>query len=381
MLRGCSSRVHAFGHLSSSFLIQQGTRQGSIWTPFLYTVLFDGLLKQLVDSKFGLKINDVSLCAPTQADDIVLMSLTKNGLNELLKLCNDYANKWRFSYNASKCAILVHNQTSRQKSVEKTIKYAGQPLPEVKVYKHVGINQCTSRTTPANVDDIRQSARGSLFSLINCGVHSNGINPISASKLYTSIVLPRALYGCELWNGITKSNIAHLEATHHFCLKRLQSLPLRTRSDMVKGLLGFTSLEAYIDLQKLLFMGTLCRLKPRDVTYKLFVLRLFHLQNKCTRLNRGFINDIVRILEKYGLNQYLNDFISTCTFPPKCQWKRLCKSTIFALDQSNWRARLETSDDFFRFREVHLQLTSSNIWLTALKNPNSVETMTFLAQL
>ena len=220
-----------------------------------------------------------------------------------------------------------------------------------------------------------------MFSLINCGVHSNGINPISASKLYTSIVLPRALYGCELWNGITKSNIAHLEATHHFCLKRLQSLPLRTRSDMVKGLLGFTSLEAYIDLQKLLFMGTLCRLKPRDVTYKLFVLRLFHLQNKCTRLNRGFINDIVRILEKYGLNQYLNDFISTCTFPPKCQWKRLCKSTIFALEQSNWRARLETSDDFFRFREVHLQLTSSNIWLTALKNPNSIETMTFLAQL
>ena len=109
MLRGCSSGVYAFGHLSSRFIIQQGTRQGSIWSPFLYTVLIDGLLKQLDDSKSGLKINGISLCAPTQADDIVLMSLTKNGLNELLQLCNEYANKWRFSYNASKCAVLLHN--------------------------------------------------------------------------------------------------------------------------------------------------------------------------------------------------------------------------------------------------------------------------------
>ena len=61
---------------------------------------------------------------------------------------------------------------------------------------------------------------------------------------------------------------------------------------------GEVTTKAYIDVQKLLLKGTLFLLKPRDVTNKLFVLRLFQRQNKCTRLNRGFINDIARILEK-----------------------------------------------------------------------------------
>ena len=194
-------------------------------------------------------------------------------------------------------------------------------------------------------------------------------------------MLPRALFGCELWNNITKTDIAHLEATHHFCLKRIQNLPQRTRSDMVTGLLGFTSLQAYIDLQKLSFLGTLCHLKPTDVTYKLFVLRLYQQQNKCTKRNRGFIPDVVSVLDKYGLYRYLKDFITTCTFPPKRQWKQLCKSTLFAYEQTNWRARLNTNDDFFRFREIHHKLVPSNVWLTALEHPNTIESMTFLAKL
>ena len=165
------------------------------------------------------------MCAPTQADDIVLISTSRNGLNELLKLCNTYANSWRYSYNSSKCAVLIHNRSKRRQPELNTFVYENQQLPEVKEYKHLGITQNNSRKSPANVDTFRQTARGTLFSLINCGVRSNGRQSITAAKLYSSIVLPRALFGCELWNDITKSDTRHLESTHHFCLKRIQNLP------------------------------------------------------------------------------------------------------------------------------------------------------------
>lgn len=113
MLREGSSRVLSYGHLSESFPLQQGTRQGSICAPFLYTVLLDELLKTLDNSGYGLKINDISLCAPTQADDIVLLSLSKSGLSELIDICRKYANKWRYTYNPSKCAVLIHNEDQR----------------------------------------------------------------------------------------------------------------------------------------------------------------------------------------------------------------------------------------------------------------------------
>jgi hypothetical protein len=91
----------------------------------------------------------------------------------------------------------------------------------------------------------------------------------------------------------------HMEATHHFCLKRMQSLPLRTRSDMVKGLLGYTSIEAYIDQQKLNFLGSICRMKSSDVVMKVFLNRLTQYRNNCSKTHSGFIPDIVNILDKY----------------------------------------------------------------------------------
>ena len=53
---------------------------------------------------------------------------------------------------------------------------------------------------------------------------------------------------------------------------------------MVKGMFGFTSIQTYIDMHTLLFLGSLCRLQPED-----------------TSLSKGFITDIVFILHNYRL--------------------------------------------------------------------------------
>lgn len=98
-----------------------------------------GLLRLLVDSAYGMKLNNISLCASTQADDIVLMSLTKHGLGKLLEICYTYANKWRYEYNATKCAILVLNQNNNN-CASTNLTYANKLLTEVSNYKHLGIN-------------------------------------------------------------------------------------------------------------------------------------------------------------------------------------------------------------------------------------------------
>ena len=93
----------------------------------------------------------------------------------------------------------------------------------------------------------------------------------------------------------------HLETTHHFCLKRIHNLPRSTRSDMVKGMVGFTSIQTYIDMHTLLFLGSLCRLQPEDTWFKLFIHRLYQHRTSVTTLSKGFITDIVFILHKYKL--------------------------------------------------------------------------------
>ena len=86
-------------------------------------------------------------------------------------------------------------------------------------------------------------------------------------------------------------------------------------------------------------------------------------------------------MRKYKLEHYLEQFKSLAIFPVKCQWKHICKSTIFDFEQQQWSLRINANDDYFRFRLIHNQLIPGNVWLTALQYPASLEALTFLAKL
>ena len=378
MFSDTSSKVLVNGVLSDSLPLQQGTKQGSILSPFFYTVYIDQLLNELMKSNHGLKLQDIPVCAPTQADDIVLLSLSRKGVEELLNICIKYASKWRYSYNATKSAVVIMNATN--KTNRKSFPYCNSTIPCVNSHKHLGITQHTSGKIP-NIDDVKHSLRASFFTLQHSGIHPNGINPITATKLYTTIAIPRALYGCELWNALTPTTTTQLETVHHFCLKTAQNLPRRTRSDMVTSLVGCTSLEAYVDYRKLSFLGALCRLRSNDVAFKVFNLRLFQYLSQCTNTNHGFIPDIYRILEKYQLTKYMNDYIKSGKFKCKVDWKYICKKGIFGYEQMKLVQRMNRSDDFSRFRNIHNSIHPSNLWRVALNYPRYSETIAFCVHL
>lgn len=97
--------------LSNVFAIRRGTRQGGILSPWLYLVYINDLLVELSSSAAGLEIFGSNFSCPSQADDIVLMSLSKDGLVELLNICFEFSEKWKFKYNADKCKIIVFNES------------------------------------------------------------------------------------------------------------------------------------------------------------------------------------------------------------------------------------------------------------------------------
>ena len=182
---GCCSQVYLNGHVSEHFVISQGTRQGSILAPFYYTVFVDDLLKELKLSNSGLRIADVILSSPTQADDIVLLSLTKHGLGNLLDICKQYASRWRYSYNASKCASMVMGLSSNHRPLQKiNLSYGSHEISSTRSYKHLGTIQSVNGKLPFDVDDIRQSIRGTLFSILNRLTANRNVNPLILNFIY-----------------------------------------------------------------------------------------------------------------------------------------------------------------------------------------------------
>ena len=251
--KNITSKVFLNGNVSEPFDILQGARQGSTGAPFYYTV--NDILTRATNSNVGLKIADLKLCPSTQADDIVLLSLSSRSLHALLTICGTYANKWRYSYNNGKCATMVIDRKLSKRREPLKISYGNTTIAE-----EPGNYSIRNGRYPFNVGDVKQSIRGTFLSLSNKVTGIDGKNPLTMIKLYKTSVLRRALFGCELWY-----NISQTTRSHTTLLPKVHTgTSVLTRSDMVCGLLGISRIEAYIDQQKLRFTGTLCRNPARQ---------------------------------------------------------------------------------------------------------------------
>ena len=103
------------------------------------------------------------------------------------------------------------------------------------------------------------------------------------------------------------------------------------------------SLETYIDVQKLKFFGRLCSLLCDKLAKKVFIERLYQYifarepATECI----GFIADLVRILQKYELDHYLENYVSTAILPSKSQWKCLVETSVKEIQERNLNVALQ----------------------------------------
>ena len=79
----------------------------------------------------------------------------------------------------------------------------------------------------------------------------------------------------------------------------------------------------------------------------------------------GFIPDIYCVLRKYNLLAYINTYRDTCIMPPKSSWIKIVNNTIEQYYQTKWRHHITGDPDFARFRNVHITILISALWLSA----------------
>ena len=94
----------------------------------------------------------------------------------------------------------------------------------------------------------------------------------------------------------------------------MQSLNLRTRTDVALSLLGIFPIEIDIDFRKITLFGPYCRLNSNIWVKTVFLNRLTSYISKCNHRQEGFVPDVVRLLEKYQLIDSLYTYLKKGTF-------------------------------------------------------------------
>ena len=158
-----TSRVVYNGHYSVWFPILQGARQGGVVSPFMYLCYSDDLINELCRCVSGFMLLGI-LCVLAVADDMVLLSLSKNGLDMLMRICYQYSCKWRFDCVPVKCSVLVFNETKFAYDRHKRQWRLGPHIVNEDVnYKHLGVNCNKYLSIDVNLKEAASKLKGTFL--------------------------------------------------------------------------------------------------------------------------------------------------------------------------------------------------------------------------
>ena len=101
-------RVKINNELSEEFTIKEGVKQGGILSPYLFNYFMNELLNESDKSNIGATINNINVSLISYCDDLVILSPVVNHVIHILKLCEDYAEKWKLIFNVDKCNWFIH---------------------------------------------------------------------------------------------------------------------------------------------------------------------------------------------------------------------------------------------------------------------------------
>ena len=103
------ARVLYSGSLSRKFDVLQGTGQGRILAPFMYS-LHKRFAECFDESLLFDFLNRLSLPSPSFADDVTLLALYPTFLHTFMEMCYEYSIKWRYEFNHIKSGVVTFGE-------------------------------------------------------------------------------------------------------------------------------------------------------------------------------------------------------------------------------------------------------------------------------
>ena len=250
---------------SSSFLVKNGVRQGAILSPSLFCVYLDTLLSRLRDSGVGCHLGGSFYGAFGYADDVTLLAPTRQGLQTMLDICEDFSSSHSMLFSTdpvpakskTKCLFFSRKRSSQQVL---NVKLNGDILPWVTTAKHLG-NQLSSKLnfsffSPETRTDIL-CKRATLFDKIHQVLQQFGFYEprliINLLSIYST-----ALYGSTLWQ-LNSDEHHKLTRSWNTAVKIIWNLPHPTHTRFLESLSPVPHLESTLHARYIGFADSLAK--------------------------------------------------------------------------------------------------------------------------
>ena len=260
-----SCRVQWNGIHSEEFKVMNGVRQGAILSPCLFSLYINSLLLQLEDSGFGCHVGNYYYGCAAYADDIVLLSPTRNGLQEMFSICEVYFLDHKISISTNpditksktKCLYFSHNN---DKKIPAPIMLGEMPLPWVDAWAHLG-NELNTKDMSIpyknSLDSDSQNKKRKFISKFHALRQEFGF--LKSESLFNLIqIYATSFYGSNLWL-FTSEGTEKIFTSWNTMIRTVWNLPNTTHCYFVEHISNAKHIKAVFYQRYLTFIQTLCK--------------------------------------------------------------------------------------------------------------------------
>ena len=154
----------------------------------------------------------------TVAVGVLRADNSARGMQVLMDVSAKEAGRKRYTINP------VKSEVSSDRGTATHIEMSGAVMPYVESLVHLGLNRSLKSRNTENINDRLSAATRTMYAIMPSGFHGgNGLTPHASSKILTSYVIPKLIYGLEAL-VLSKTDIANLERCLKQTLKTLLGL-------------------------------------------------------------------------------------------------------------------------------------------------------------
>ena len=353
MYKNTKCAIKIDNKLTQFFPCKKGVRQGDPLSPSLFNIFLNDLFSEIRNGNCDpVTLNNLDFInALAYADDIVLLSTSKEGLQKSIDITEKYCQTWRLRINRSKTKTMVFSRGN--KMINTSFNINGEALENVKEFKYLGItiHKKSCSFTPT-LKYFRLKVTRALYALRN-KINFNNIPIRIALKLFDAIIKPILLYGSEVWEPFinhddTKWDQNDIERTYLQFLKRILGVNRSTTTAMVRGELNKHSLQEEILRRNINYAGYIL-----SKTDNAFVQQAF-----CHELDRTSTTTFFSTMDRHTEDVYN---ITQTFYPYANQYQNLTEMTraeqrvvTYQLFHQKWKIKIAEStkaDTFTKFKE------------------------------
>ena len=227
------------GKFSSRFPVSNGCRQGSVVSPIFFSIYIDKLIKKLQNLSIGCTILGVYYGIIVYADDIFLLSPTREGLQTLLNICQDFASKRNLKFSVSedieksktKCIIFTKRKMNKYNTIP--IYLDGKPLKYVDKLNHLGNMLQSDNSMKIDISRKRTKFIGKVNSL-NQELYFS--SPDVRAKFYS--IYCCNFYSSSIWDLFNRG-CDKLYKSFNVAIRICFNLPWNTHRYLIEELIDF----------------------------------------------------------------------------------------------------------------------------------------------